>query len=185
MSLLTPQYESQITQKWTFDTTIWVASPIYALLSVIRQQMSPFDPFRGGVAKRGQCPLFLQFLLNESFPNTYFQILPKGCLHNLSRLFSPFRLSSSNLHSIVRWCMFYKIMINILKLVSFWRWGASSQGTCMSTRKLNRPSMFSHCWAETRTFGLTRLENLQGMPSLVNWLISKEMPWHVRQHNFI
>jgi len=23
-------------------------SPIYALLSVIRQQMSPFDPFRGG-----------------------------------------------------------------------------------------------------------------------------------------
>ena len=45
------QYESQITQKWTFDTTIWVASPIYALLSVIRQQMSPFDPFRGGVAK--------------------------------------------------------------------------------------------------------------------------------------
>ena len=58
------QYESQITQKWTFDTTIWVASPIYALLSVIRQQMSPFDPFRGGVAKRGQCPLFLPFFLN-------------------------------------------------------------------------------------------------------------------------
>ena len=46
--LLTPQYESQITQKWTFDTTIWVASPIYTLLSAIRQQMSPFDPFRGG-----------------------------------------------------------------------------------------------------------------------------------------
>ena len=62
------QYESQITQKWTFDTTIWVASPIYALLSVIRQQMSPFDPFRGGVAKRGQCPLFLPFFFHESFP---------------------------------------------------------------------------------------------------------------------
>ena len=62
------QYESQITQKWTFDTTIWVASPIYALLSVIRQQMSPFDPFRGGVAKRGQCPLFLPFFLKGERP---------------------------------------------------------------------------------------------------------------------
>ena len=45
-----------------------VASRIYALLSVIRQQMSPFDPFRGGVAQRGQCPLFLPFFLLEGFP---------------------------------------------------------------------------------------------------------------------
>ena len=39
-----------------------VASRIYALLSVIRQQMSPFDPFRGGGdCPKGQCPLFLPF----------------------------------------------------------------------------------------------------------------------------
>ena len=32
--------------------------------------MSPFDPFRGGgVAKRGQCPLFLPFFFQESVPN--------------------------------------------------------------------------------------------------------------------
>ena len=37
-----------------------VASRIYALLSVIRQQMSPFDPFRGGYPKR-TCPLFYRF----------------------------------------------------------------------------------------------------------------------------
>ena len=56
------QYESQITQKWTFDTTIWVASPIYALLSVIRQQMSPFDPFRGGGSPKGDnVPFFTVF----------------------------------------------------------------------------------------------------------------------------
>ena len=56
------QYESQITQKWTFDTTIWVASPIYALLSVIRQQMSPFDPFRGGGRQKGtMSPFFTVF----------------------------------------------------------------------------------------------------------------------------
>ena len=72
------QYESQITQKWTFDTTLWVASPIYALLSVIRQQMSSFDPFRGGVAKRGQCPpfftVFFKWELRKlSFPNLAFR----------------------------------------------------------------------------------------------------------------
>ena len=39
-----------------------VASCIYALLSVIRQQMSAFDPFRGGVAQSGQCPFFTVFL---------------------------------------------------------------------------------------------------------------------------
>ena len=39
-----------------------VASRNYALLSVIRQQMSPFDPFRGGFAQRGQCPLFFTVL---------------------------------------------------------------------------------------------------------------------------
>ena len=56
------QYESQITQKWTFDTTIWVASPIYALLSVIKQQMSPFDPFRGGGRQKGtMSPFFTVF----------------------------------------------------------------------------------------------------------------------------
>ena len=27
--------------------------------------MSPFDPFRGGVAKRGQCPLFLPFFFSK------------------------------------------------------------------------------------------------------------------------
>ena len=45
-------------------TCFWhqnVASRIYALLLVIRQQMSPFDPFRGGGAQRGQCPLFYRF----------------------------------------------------------------------------------------------------------------------------
>ena len=47
-----------------------VASPIYALLSVIRQQMSPFDPFRGGgVAKRGQCPLYLPFFFRRASLN--------------------------------------------------------------------------------------------------------------------
>ena len=60
--------DSQITQKWTSNTTIWVASPIYALLSVIRQQMSPFDPFRGGAAKRGQCPLFFTVFLKWERP---------------------------------------------------------------------------------------------------------------------
>ena len=31
--------------------------------------MSPFDPFRGGgVAKRGQCPLFLPFFFTEERP---------------------------------------------------------------------------------------------------------------------
>ena len=70
------QYESQITQKWTFDTTIWVASPIYALLSVIRQQMSPFDPFRGGGRQKGtMSPFFTVFFfrrasLRTNYPNT-------------------------------------------------------------------------------------------------------------------
>ena len=45
-----------------------VASRIYALLSVIRQQMSPFDPFRGGVCPKGTCPLFLPFFLSGGFP---------------------------------------------------------------------------------------------------------------------
>ena len=43
-----------------------VASRIYALLSVIRQQMSPFDPFRGGFVQRGQCPLFYRFFYLEA-----------------------------------------------------------------------------------------------------------------------
>ena len=38
-----------------------VASRIYALLSVIRQQMSPFDPFRGGGCPKGTMSLFLPF----------------------------------------------------------------------------------------------------------------------------
>ena len=61
------QYESQITQKWTFDTTIWVASPIYALLSVIRQQMSPFDPFSGGGSPKGDnVPFFYRFFFRRA-----------------------------------------------------------------------------------------------------------------------
>ena len=43
-----------------------VASRIYALLSVIRQQMSPFDPFRGGVAQRGHVPFFYRFFYLEA-----------------------------------------------------------------------------------------------------------------------
>ena len=40
-----------------------VASRIYALLSVIRQQMSPFDPFRGGggLPKGDNVPFFYRF----------------------------------------------------------------------------------------------------------------------------
>ena len=39
-----------------------VASRIYALLSVIRQQMSPFDPFRGGGLPKGDnVPFFYRF----------------------------------------------------------------------------------------------------------------------------
>ena len=39
-----------------------VASRIYALLSVIRQQMSPFDPFRGGGSPKGDnVPFFYRF----------------------------------------------------------------------------------------------------------------------------
>ena len=38
-----------------------VASRIYALLSVIRQQMSPFDPFRGGGHQKGTMSPFLPF----------------------------------------------------------------------------------------------------------------------------
>ena len=53
-------------RKWTFDTTIWVASPIYALLSVIRQQMSPFDPFMGGGRQKGtMSPFFTVFFSGE------------------------------------------------------------------------------------------------------------------------
>ena len=37
-----------------------VASPIYALLSVIRQQMSPFDPFRGGGRQKGTMSPFFR-----------------------------------------------------------------------------------------------------------------------------
>ena len=45
----------------TFDIKMSrVASRIYALLSVIRQQMSPFDPFRGGLPKGDMSP-FLSF----------------------------------------------------------------------------------------------------------------------------
>ena len=62
------RYESQITQKWTFDTTIWVASPIYTLLSVIRQQMSPFDPFRGGSPKGDNVPFFNVFFSSGERP---------------------------------------------------------------------------------------------------------------------
>ena len=52
-------------------TRFWhqnVVSRIYAHLSVIRQQMSAFCPFRGGVAESRQCLLFLPFFLDESFP---------------------------------------------------------------------------------------------------------------------
>ena len=46
-----------------------VASPIYALLSVIRQQMSPFDPIRGGGRQKGtMSPFFYRFFFYESFP---------------------------------------------------------------------------------------------------------------------
>merc|ERR1712018_302948 len=39
-----------------------VASRIYALLSVIRQQMSPFGPFRGGGMPKGDnVPFFYRF----------------------------------------------------------------------------------------------------------------------------
>ena len=41
-----------------------VASRIYALLSVIRQQMSPFDPFRGGGLPKGDMsPFFTVFFV--------------------------------------------------------------------------------------------------------------------------
>ena len=70
------QYESQITQKWTFDTTIWVASPIYALLSVIRQQMSPFDPFRGGGRQKGtMSPFFTVFFFRRASLSFYWKML--------------------------------------------------------------------------------------------------------------
>ena len=62
--------DSQITQKWTFDTTIWVASPIYAFLSVIRQQMSPFDPFRGGGRQKGTMSPFLTVFFTRASLNT-------------------------------------------------------------------------------------------------------------------
>ena len=43
-----------------------VASRIYALLSVIRQQMSPFDPFRGGGRQKGtMSPFFTVFFTEE------------------------------------------------------------------------------------------------------------------------
>ena len=43
-----------------------VASRIYALLSVIRQQMSPFDPFRGGGRQKGtMSPFFTVFFLGD------------------------------------------------------------------------------------------------------------------------
>ena len=45
-----------------------VASHIYALLSVIRQQMSPFDPFRGGGCPKGTMSPFLPFFLLGGFP---------------------------------------------------------------------------------------------------------------------
>ena len=43
-----------------------VASRVYALLSVIRQQMSAFDPFRGGGRpKRTMSAFFTVFLIRE------------------------------------------------------------------------------------------------------------------------
>ena len=42
-----------------------VASRIYALLSVIRQQMSPFDPFRGGLPKGDMSPFFTVFFIRR------------------------------------------------------------------------------------------------------------------------
>ena len=42
-----------------------VASRIYALLSVIRQQMSTFDPFRGGSPKVDNVTFFYRFFIGE------------------------------------------------------------------------------------------------------------------------
>ena len=45
-----------------------VASRNYALLSVIRQQMSPFDPFRGGGSPKGDnVPFFYRFFMRVCF----------------------------------------------------------------------------------------------------------------------
>ena len=48
------QFENYV----TLTETPNVVSPIYTLLSVIRQQMSIFDQFRGWVAQNGQCLIF-------------------------------------------------------------------------------------------------------------------------------
>ena len=50
-----------------------VASRIYALLSVIRQQMSPFDPFRGGVCPKGTMSPFFTVFFHEGFPKWWFR----------------------------------------------------------------------------------------------------------------
>ena len=50
-----------------------VPSRIYALLSVIRQQMSPFDPFRGGLPKGDNVPFFYRFFYAKaSLKNSFF-----------------------------------------------------------------------------------------------------------------
>ena len=59
-----------------------VASRIYALLSVIRQQMSPFDPFRGGGLPKGDnVPFFYRFFYPEASlrPKCMFDFIPFAC----------------------------------------------------------------------------------------------------------
>ena len=41
--------------------------------------MSPFDPFRGGVAQRGQCPLFYRFSYRRASLSTVCYVL--SCVH--------------------------------------------------------------------------------------------------------
>ena len=66
-----------------------VASRIYALLSVIRQQMSPFYPFRGGVCPKGtMSPFFTVFFclraslrVKTKRPDDYFAKMAKSDQH--------------------------------------------------------------------------------------------------------
>ena len=107
-----------VSKFWHFHfTRFWyqhVASRIYALLSVIRQQMSPFDPFRVGSPKVDNVPFFYRFSYTTASLNwrgerktseerveVWLQLSPiEQCVDCVMQGFAPFVSSSHHVQKV-------------------------------------------------------------------------------------
>ena len=120
-------------------TRFWrqnVARRIYALLSVIRQRMSPFDPFRGGGRQKGtMSPFFTVFFSMRASLSLKYQKVP---VRQLQWLRIMLQVKNINLCEFVVFMFFCVYIYFQTRFLVIWIWIAANSSLGNITGLLNQ-----------------------------------------------